>query len=74
MYLFLIFALKYRFGIMDETYNPYIKKHMKGVKYQYYEINIEERRLYLNIKVDRIKKEIRLNSITTGLKNANLNE
>ena len=40
------------------------KKKKKGVKYHYYEISITGRRMYLNIKVDRNKKEIRLHSIT----------
>ena len=43
------------------------KKKKKGVKYQYYEICIGERRMYLNIKVDRNKKEIRLHSITSTI-------
>ncbi|MBR4148235.1 MAG: hypothetical protein IKX35_09350 [Bacteroidales bacterium] len=43
------------------------KKKKKGVKYQYYEISIAGRRMYLNIKVDRIKKEIRLHSITSTI-------
>ena len=43
------------------------KKKKKGVKYQYYEICISGRRMYLNIKVDRNKKEIRLHSITATI-------
>ncbi|MBO7082412.1 MAG: hypothetical protein J6W30_01030 [Bacteroidales bacterium] len=43
------------------------KKKMKGVKYQYYEITIGRRKMYLNIKVDRNKKEIRLHSITSTI-------
>ena len=43
------------------------KKKKKGVKYQYYEISIAGRRMYLNIKVDSIKKEIRLHSITSTI-------
>ena len=44
------------------------KKIKKGVKFQYYEINIAGRKMYLNIRVDRNKKEIRLHSITTEIK------
>ena len=48
-----------------------IKKHTKGVKFHYYEICIDGRRMYLNIKADRNKKRITLYSITTEIKNAN---
>lgn len=41
-----------------------VKKKTKGVKYLYYELVINERKMYLNIKVNRIKKEVRLHSIT----------
>lgn len=45
-----------------------IKKHQKGVKFHYYEINISGRRMYLNIKVDRNKKKTTLYSITSEIK------
>ena len=43
------------------------KKKMKGVKYHYYEICIDGRKMYLNIRVNRNKKEIRLHSITATI-------
>lgn len=45
-----------------------VKKHLKGVKFYYYEICIDNRKLYLNIKVDRIKKKATLYSITAEIK------
>ena len=48
-----------------------IKKHLKGVKFHYYEINIDGRRMFLNIKVDRNKKKTTLYSITTEIKMPN---
>lgn len=41
-----------------------IKKQRKGVKFHYYEITIDGRTMYLNIRVDRKKKETILYSIT----------
>lgn len=45
-----------------------VKKNKKWVKFHYYEINIDGRKMYLNIKVDRVKKETTLYSITAEIK------
>ena len=48
-----------------------IKKHLKGVKFHYYEITVDRRRLFLNIRVDRNKKKTTLYSITPEIKMPN---
>ena len=45
-----------------------VKKGAKGVKFHYFEINIDGRKMYLNIKVDRKKKKTTLYSITAEIK------
>lgn len=47
------------------------KKNLKGVSFHYYEITIRGKKIYLNIRIDRKKKESFLYSITTEIKNAN---
>lgn len=47
------------------------KKNLKGVSFHYYEITIRGKKIYLNIRIDRKKKESFLYSITTKIKNAN---
>lgn len=48
-----------------------IKKHLKGVKFHYYEITIDGRKMFLNIRVDRNKKKTTLYSITPEIKMPN---
>lgn len=48
-----------------------IKKHLKGVKFHYYEVVIDGRTMYLNIKEDRKRKNTTLYSITSEIKMPN---
>ena len=46
------------------------KKHVKGVFFHYYQINIKGRILYLNFREDRLRRRNTLHSITTEIKKA----
>ena len=46
------------------------KKHVHGVFFHYYQIEIEERTLFLNFREDRLKHRANLHSITIEIKKA----
>ena len=58
---------------MDKTYYPdwrYTKKHLQGVRFHYYKIEIRDRTMYLNFREDKLKHRTNLHSITTEIKKA----
>ena len=46
------------------------KKHIKGVFFHYYQIDINGRILFLNFREDRLRRRTTLHSITTEIKKA----